>query len=165
MYATSYPGQSRYAGYTPEFVRRVHQKQAEARRLSQKQTAARGRPTGDENLAAERSRRSVAKATALSEAHKLRVKRDQDIERQASRPVITAKDAAVVYAAERGYLWHEIIAPNQSRAVVEVRHGAMLRVRALFPALSYPQIGRIFQRDHTTVLSAVRKAHKMSEAV
>lgn len=49
----------------------------------------------------------------------------------------------------------ELTGPCRERWVVEPRHAAMVAVRAQ-TRLSLPQIGRLFDRHHTTVLAVVR---------
>lgn len=50
-----------------------------------------------------------------------------------------------------------ITGPNRNRELCTVRHHAMWLIREE-TALSLPQIGRLFNRDHTTILSALRRA-------
>lgn len=46
---------------------------------------------------------------------------------------------------------------SRSGPVVAVRHEAMARVHVARPDLSLPALGRIFNRDHTSLLFALRK--------
>lgn len=55
-----------------------------------------------------------------------------------------------------------VLSPSRLKRFVVPRQQAMWRVRAMrWPVIrghpSYPQIGRWFNRDHTTILHAVRK--------
>ena len=52
--------------------------------------------------------------------------------------------------------------PERQRKIMRPRHIAMFLARELTPA-SLPQIGRHFERDHTTVLHACRKIAAMVE--
>lgn len=57
--------------------------------------------------------------------------------------------------------WHGIsvemvLSKRRDRAIVKARHAAILAVRNRFDGDSYTQIGRLFNRDHTTVLAALR---------
>lgn len=45
----------------------------------------------------------------------------------------------------------------REQSIVAIRHEAIGLTYKLRPDLSLPQIGRVFNRDHTTVLFAVRK--------
>lgn len=51
----------------------------------------------------------------------------------------------------------EITGARRNTKVVRARHEAMWIAKELHPHLSFPAIGRIFNRDHTTVLHALRK--------
>lgn len=62
-----------------------------------------------------------------------------------------------VVAVKHGISVQDIKSESRSRHMVEARHEAMALVYKLRPDLSLPAIGRIFNRDHTSVLNAVRK--------
>jgi chromosomal replication initiator protein len=49
-----------------------------------------------------------------------------------------------------------VLGRDRHRTVAEARQVAMWLVREL-GGRSYPELGRIFQRDHTTAISAVRR--------
>lgn len=51
-----------------------------------------------------------------------------------------------------------ITGPSRDRSVVRARCEAMRKVAAEWDWLSYPAIGRLFNRDHTTVMHHVVKA-------
>jgi hypothetical protein len=51
----------------------------------------------------------------------------------------------------------EILGPRRAPNLVAARHLAMWRVHKRLPHYSLPRIGRLFRRDHTTILYAVRK--------
>lgn len=51
----------------------------------------------------------------------------------------------------------ELVGPDRHKSVAFARHVAMYLCKTRYP-LSFPEIGRAFgNRDHTTVMSAVRK--------
>jgi len=50
----------------------------------------------------------------------------------------------------------DLLGTSRSKHIVKARHLAMALIRK-HCGMSYPQIGRIFNRDHTTILYAVRK--------
>ena len=52
----------------------------------------------------------------------------------------------------------ELRGPSRYRLVALARHELMGWLRRNVPGLSYPDIGRLLDRDHTTVISGVRKA-------
>lgn len=62
-------------------------------------------------------------------------------------------------AQKHGVRISEIRGPRRQRALVLARHEYCVRLYSEMPQLSLPSIGRIINRDHTTVLYAVRK-HK-----
>jgi hypothetical protein len=64
----------------------------------------------------------------------------------------------VVEVAERhGLAVEDILGPRRSAALIAARHEAMAEVYTRCPALTLPQMGVLFKRDHTTVLSALKK--------
>lgn len=65
-------------------------------------------------------------------------------------------------ADDHGLTRNDILGRSRSPRVVRARHEAMARVRAL--GFSYPELGRIFNRDHTTIMQACRKLATRAEA-
>lgn len=66
----------------------------------------------------------------------------------------------------------EVFSPTQAHRVAHCRQAAMVRLRAFSgedgkPLYSLPEIGRAFDRDHTTVIHALRqysrRIHRQSE--
>lgn len=51
----------------------------------------------------------------------------------------------------------ELLGDSQRKAAVSARHEAFYAVKATKPTLSFPQIGRWFNRDHTSVIHGVSK--------
>lgn len=149
-----------YRGYNPAFVRRVREKREHQRKIAElrgQEMAIRARTTYRDNLAREKEERSHAKAGA-NEAINVHVsERDEKLARLASMDVISPKDFAVRFVAQRGFLWQEIISDSRKHPVVQVRHAAILAVIEAFPALSFPKVGHLFRRDHTSIIHVVRK--------
>jgi chromosomal replication initiation ATPase DnaA len=56
----------------------------------------------------------------------------------------------------RGTSLQEVRGPSIARPALRARHEMMLRVALAFPDYSYPTIGRLFGRAHTTVINALR---------
>lgn len=56
-----------------------------------------------------------------------------------------------------GVTWEDIISVRRDRWLVKPRHACMRAVYERRSDLSLSRIGRIFRRDHTTVLQVVRK--------
>ena len=72
--------------------------------------------------------------------------------------------AQVVELQERaaelfGLCREDLLGQYRSASVTRCRHLAMLAARRRF-AMSYPEFGRAFQRDHTTVIAACRSAER-----
>lgn len=150
-----------YRGYNPAFVRRVREKREQARQMAliqAKEHARRERSTYSENLAREKDERSIAKAEANEAITVLVSERDKKLALLASMEVITPKDFAARLAARHGFLWDEIISDGRGQPLVRVRHAVILAVIEAYPALSYPKVGHLFRRDHSSILHVVRKA-------
>lgn len=57
-----------------------------------------------------------------------------------------------------GLDYDEVVGSRRNRPIIAARFALILAVKLEYPNLSLPQIGRIFGgRDHTTILSALRK--------
>jgi hypothetical protein len=53
-----------------------------------------------------------------------------------------------------------ILGTSRQGYIVNARYFAMREVKRTHPHMSYPQIGRIFNRDHTTVMYAIGNSKK-----
>lgn len=53
----------------------------------------------------------------------------------------------------------KVFSPNRTPRVVDARNASIALLRDLF-GLSYPQLGRIFNRDHTTVMHSYNRADR-----
>jgi len=51
----------------------------------------------------------------------------------------------------------DVIGPSRFRHIINARFAAIRAVRQRYPEMSLPQLGRLFNRDHTTILHALRK--------
>ena len=60
-------------------------------------------------------------------------------------------------AGEHGMLPAHITGDQRARRFVSVRYKAIAEVRRIYPEKSLPWLGRQFNRDHTTILHALRK--------
>ena len=72
-------------------------------------------------------------------------------------------------ARDHGLTVDDLMGRSQERRVAFPRFVAMHKLRQLEdddgdPVFSYPQIGRMFGRDHTTVIDAVRRADELQLA-
>jgi len=69
---------------------------------------------------------------------------------------VTALQQSV--ATHYGYTLEELLGPRRNRTLAKARHVAMLLARQ--QGLSYPELGRAFRRDHSTVISGVRSVRR-----
>jgi chromosomal replication initiator protein len=60
------------------------------------------------------------------------------------------------YSKASGFKKKDIIGKRRIRQLVKVRHEVMQQIR-LATSLSYPEIGKIFNRTHSAVLYACNK--------
>lgn len=95
--------------------------------------------------------RLLAQAKALLSARRADTDDGAGDERQSIETIV-----ASVLADFPGVTWDDIISVRRDRRLVKPRHACMRAVYASRPDLSLPRIGRIFHRDHSTVLAAVR---------
>jgi len=58
-------------------------------------------------------------------------------------------------AAEYSVTVDDILGPRRFGRFLKARHAAMRAVKLARPEMSYPTMGRIFNRDHTTVMNAL----------
>lgn len=61
-------------------------------------------------------------------------------------------------AKAHGFLVSEILGPSRKRPIMFARCEAIRKVSAEWPGLSYPTIGRLFKRDHTSILNHLDKS-------
>ena len=64
-------------------------------------------------------------------------------------------------AHKHGVAMSEIFSRDRTHRVVDARHEAIARVHQANPDMSFPRIGRLFGRDHTTVMFAVQRHGKL----
>lgn len=67
-------------------------------------------------------------------------------------------------AAAFGTTVEEILSPTHDRSTVAARHAAIRRARTEAPALSSVALGRIFRRDHTSILAALGRTRRAQES-
>ncbi len=79
----------------------------------------------------------------------------------------TWRDNAIAVIAEvgtaSGISPEEMLGDHRQPHIVRARHEAMLAVRERLE-LSYPAIGEVFVRDHTTVMHGCQAARKRRDA-
>lgn len=155
--------------YSPAFRRRVteaRKREAEAVAKVIRDAEAYLRRVDRDN------RREEAKAAALameaqneltiSEARKFAIQQKHEAQLVAEgippdEPLVPANDIINDVVTKYGIPVAVIRGPSRSKAVVAVRHEAISRVHLARPDLSLPALGRIFNRNHTSVLWALRK--------
>lgn len=67
------------------------------------------------------------------------------------------RDIIKAAAEDEGAHIGEVIGESRRREVVRARHRAMYLIKATKPGLSFPQIAKWFDRDHTSTIYAVAK--------
>lgn len=67
------------------------------------------------------------------------------------------KKAIMEYALRTAWTYEEIIGPGRNRALVEARFDCIAHVRRKFPSATLTQLGRSFNKDHTSILHSLRK--------
>lgn len=72
-----------------------------------------------------------------------------------------AREIIAEVATSHGLLMADLVGKPKVHSLIEPRRAAMKRVRAEL-GYSYPQIGRLFNRDHTTVMYALRGKRRSS---
>lgn len=106
----------------------------------------------------------------------LRAQADALIQRGLVRARVLAQEEADAEAAAEGYApvkailarhaeaagltVNDLLGPTRMAPVVRARHAAMFELWDEGRRMNLSQVGRIFGRDHTTVLNAVRQARK-----
>lgn len=65
------------------------------------------------------------------------------------------KEIMFAVAFEDGFTIADLIARSRNRKLVECRHRAMVMIKQAYPQMSYPKIGSLFEREHTTVMHAI----------
>lgn len=99
----------------------------------------------------EEEARKAALAMKATQAYRIIIINQATEEKQPARCIIERVSTAF------GIPYREVMGASRTREVAAARQVAMYEVRKARPDLSLPQIGRIFGRDHTTVIHAVRK--------
>lgn len=169
-------GHSYRAQMNPAFVRKV----MERRKITEKQKAEAERRR-QKIVDAERDRQRREANKALDRAAKEYAARPDAEKEQAHREavaailaqyqmldVIEAKVSARklmrVVAEGYGVTDLDLMGPRRDRFIVRVRHEAIRAVADARPDMTLPQIGKVFNRDHTSVIHALRKTKKPGQA-
>ncbi len=151
-------------GLNPAFVRRVQEKRRREAEIRRKENAlAEQRRLREERIAHnERIARQMQELKAEARFSEL-IRRLQTDERPSVGP--SAREIIAVIARKHGLDSGAIVGSSRQRHVVKARFEAIAEVRRLRPDLSSTQMGKIFgDRDHTTILHALRKIDARKEA-
>jgi len=143
------------AKLNPDFVRRVRERRREEARAAQIAAEVEKR----RQAAEKEESRKAAQAMKATQAYRIIVVNEAHEGKYPARSIIERVSVAM------GIPYREIVGASRMRDIAEARQVAMYEVRKLRPDLSLPQIGRIFGRDHTTVLHAVQKIGAMRAAL
>lgn len=102
---------------------------------------------------AEKAKReqAVRRAMALVEQERVTAKR---VLRERGTPE-RFRDLIIKIADDHNIHAAEMIGDSRRDPVVEARHEAMYRIKEMWPALSYPRLGKWFARDHTSCIYAI----------
>jgi chromosomal replication initiation ATPase DnaA len=107
---------------------------------------------------------SDARARILSQADMMKALDDKDnpggevVDKRRSVPEIIAE----VLKKYPNVTWDDVKGVRRTRDLIEPRHACMRAVYEERKDLSLPRIGKIFHKDHTSILSAVRKTPSSS---
>lgn len=147
----------RYRGFNPKFVRQVWEKR-KAESPPPAIAAATPPPPPEPVVIPLTSKcvlREAARKRRIEELERQRIAGREKLIRQSAH-----KDARAVIARvalEMDVRIEDLLGPRRSVKLVEARHKAMIAVALERPKLSLPQIGRLFNRDHTTIIHALQK--------
>lgn len=107
---------------------------------------------GKQDSMAEACARGVSEAQVWNERAAL------DLSPRERMLAVVAKVAAVHGVATSDILTKGTRVHKGSLKVCAARHQAIAAVHLAFPNLSTPQLGRLFQRDHSTILHSLKRA-------
>lgn len=72
------------------------------------------------------------------------------------------KQQIAATAKDFGVTFNEVMSHDRSRRVCVARFAAIARVARDYPHFSYPQLGKLFKRDHTTIMNALARCGELS---
>lgn len=129
----------------PTYVRAVRQKRERERQIE-----------GAERRAMIKARNEALKQAVASARAAIREAKEA-AEARALEGRVPVRDIIAHIAALHCLKPGDLTGPRRMKNIVEARHEAVRVVADLRPDLSLPQIGRAFNKDHTTILHALRK--------
>ena len=72
-------------------------------------------------------------------------------------PRTEAQQIIADIAHKHGLTYADIVGKSRRRRIIEARFDAVAAVKTARPMMSLNQLGRLFRRDHTSALAALRK--------
>ncbi|MBW3095656.1 helix-turn-helix domain-containing protein [Pseudohoeflea coraliihabitans] len=150
-------------GYNPEFLARAREKNK--RREREKAARIHRELLAKAKEEARREREERARAEREQEAEQRRIEEATQIMAKAGNryepiiditPQLMVKEIIVEVAERFGFAPREIVGRSRYKPLTRARQAAMAEVYLHRPDMSLPQIGRFFNRDHTTVLHALK---------
>lgn len=134
----------RYHGYNPAFLRKVWAKRNPKRAPEEKLPSVKELLIAARKESAEREKREVEATIAKYKTHDI----------IGCRPA--AREIIMRVAKWRGVQFTAILGTQRTRHIVAARFEAIRAVADARPDLSLPQLGRIFNRDHTSIIHALK---------
>lgn len=138
----------KYAGLNPEFVRRVHAKRREQR------IAPPVSPIVDRRSPQSETQEVIDDMIARA------IERFKNVRIVHVADKVPVADILASVVQETGVPRSMLFGPSRTRRVVEARFKAIRAVADARPDLSTPCIGRLFRRDHTSILHALKKTKR-----
>ncbi len=143
----------RYRGMNPEFVKRVWTKRREAEAKKQSKEKAQARSLARKIRTVKHEDNEVAAKIILDDirAH-YRIHTFGEFNSKPNGQQIIRQVCAI-----HNMDVDIVLGQSRNRAIVAVRQEAMAAVYRIRPDYSLPMIGRLFNRDHTTIIAALMK--------
>lgn len=147
--------------YNPAFVARVKAKRHRA------EMEAKAKALAEKRWEEQRLQTEARLKLAELRQHRLSMQQAKEQRKiDAANLVITdsMETREIIYTVSAAYSVTEadIFGNSRKEHIIEARHAAMWEVHKRKPHLSANQIGKIFRRDHTSILSALRKMEARS---
>lgn len=159
-----------YRGYNPAFVKRARER-ASARRAEKMRLEAEVKARAELEAAiqkAEAARRNLAQIA--SPAKPIDMERLAALRELMNTPPDDGNRISVAQiiseeAELHGVSVRDILGASRNRRITDARHFAMYRARIERADMSLPHIGKVFRRDHTSVLHAIRRMEALIDRV
>jgi hypothetical protein len=116
-------------------------------------------PSSPERIAMDQAAREQAIDDAIGSWPKYQIPAPYDACEGSAPPPVRVKTGHQIIrevAAQHGFSAAELIGPRRQVQLVAARFEAMWRIKTERPDMSLPMIGRLFHRDHTTILHGTR---------